>query len=498
MYRRKGIFMCEKKNLQVPFLIPPDAIGLPTKGAVVETIRYYAPGEPEISADGSQKNDILCLQATGKPAVSFTASMKTQRIFVFRRDSLKSGTGRCCRWAAEGLTASFLRCADRFPEQIPMKPVRWTRGYAVFGSDSGHQMGFPDFWDCSWALNQESLENFAYAQLKKTADTVRYLARHFYGEAEQRLYFYGGSNGGRECLQCLQRYPEDYDGAVCFYPAMYWVGKLLIDRRNECFAKVLGSEALITKEQRLKMREALAQLCGDDDGIVTDLGRAETLRKEIEAAFGNFLNEKQMDLLRMMAAPLVLPASLNGGYTRMAGYGVWEGAPVADRYGTEILSLPSFAIAGTERVLSTMVMREPDFPMLEIDLVRDRQKLQQASRLLDASSPDLDRFTAHGGKLILLHGMADGLVPIQGTREYVKRLQDRYGASLEQFLRYYELPGFGHTYGETFQAGLDAVRLLDTWVREDRAPENIVVTDCLEETYGRTREVRPVRDILSS
>ena len=496
MYRREGIFMCENKTLKVPFLIPPDAIGLPTKGAVVETIRYYAPGEPEISADGSQKNDILLSAGYWEASGVIHSVDENASDICFQAGFPAEWNGVLLQMGGGGIDGIIPPLRGPLPGANPKEPCPLELGYAVFGSDSGHQMGFPDFWDCSWALNQESLENFAYAQLKKTADAVRYLVRHFYGEAEQRLYFYGGSNGGRECLQCLQKYPEDYDGAICFYPAMYWVGKLLIDRRNECFAKVLGSEALITKEQRLKMRKALAQLCGDNDGIVTDLSRAEALRKEIEAAFGNFLNEKQMDLLRMMAAPLVLPYPLNGGYTRMAGYGVWEGAPVADRYGTEILTLPSFAIAGTERVLSTMVMREPDFPMLEIDLVRDRQKLQKASELLDASSPDLDRFTAHGGKLILLQGMADGLVPIQGTREFVKRLQDRYGASLEQFLRYYELPGFGHTYGETFQAGLDAVSLLDTWVTEGQAPENIVVTDCLEETYGRTREIRPVRNIL--
>jgi len=59
-------------------------------------------------------------------------------------------------------------------------------------------------------------------------------------------------------------------------------------------------------------------------------------------------------------------------------------------------------------------------------------------------------------------------------------------------------PDLGIPMEKPFRSGLDAVRLLDTWVRENRAPENIVVTDCLEETYGRTREVRPVRDILSS
>ena len=34
-----------------------------------------------------------------------------------------------------------------------------------------------------------------------------------------KAYFAGGSTGGREAMQAIQRWPEDWDGAIAWYPA---------------------------------------------------------------------------------------------------------------------------------------------------------------------------------------------------------------------------------------------------------------------------------------
>ena len=50
--------------------------------------------------------------------------------------------------------------------------------------------------------------------LKKTRDAAVYLITQRYGRTPARSYFAGGSNGGREAFAVIQRWPQDFDGAI--------------------------------------------------------------------------------------------------------------------------------------------------------------------------------------------------------------------------------------------------------------------------------------------
>ena len=100
-------------------------------------------------------------------------------------------------------------------------PSLLARGFATYGSDSGHQIapaagggrggpGAPGADD--WGLNDEAIANFGYMQLKKTHDAAMVLIQRMYGERPRFNYFFGTSQGGREALTVAQRYPSDYDG----------------------------------------------------------------------------------------------------------------------------------------------------------------------------------------------------------------------------------------------------------------------------------------------
>ena len=104
-------------------------------------------------------------------------------------------------------------------------------GYVRYGSDSGHQMSFagrrwprcagrraetaaPGGSENDWATNDEAIKNLAYMQLKKTHDAAFFIVERIYGERPRFSYFVGTSQGGREALTVVQRYPADYDGVV--------------------------------------------------------------------------------------------------------------------------------------------------------------------------------------------------------------------------------------------------------------------------------------------
>jgi hypothetical protein len=64
------------------------------------------------------------------------------------------------------------------------------RGFATYGSDSGHQ-----FAPNEWTLSDEALKNLGYMQMKKTHDAAMVLIERTYGERPRYNYFVGTSQG---------------------------------------------------------------------------------------------------------------------------------------------------------------------------------------------------------------------------------------------------------------------------------------------------------------
>jgi feruloyl esterase len=98
------------------------------------------------------------------------------------------------------------------------EPLR--RGYAVAGTDDGHQGSGVD---ASWAVGHpEKVVDFGYRSLKETTDVAKDIIMAFESSGARRSYFMGCSDGGREALMESQRYPRDFDGIVAGSPANYW------------------------------------------------------------------------------------------------------------------------------------------------------------------------------------------------------------------------------------------------------------------------------------
>jgi len=108
----------------------------------------------------------------------------------------------------------------------------------------------------------------------------------------------------------------------------------------------------------------------------------------------------------------------------------------------------------------------------------------KAAREIDSTSVALEPFVAHGGKLILVHGTSDVVIPTNSTVDYFERVEARMGIEeTKSFARLYLVPGMGHGDGR-FDGGFDTVGTLDAWVDGGVAPGNLVVTD---NNSGRTR-----------
>src|SRR5215475_13276980 len=86
-----------------------------------------------------------------------------------------------------------------------------SRGYAVAGTDDGHEGG----GGAAWAIGHpEKLIDFGYRAVHETSVQAKAIVRAFYGRDASLSYFIGCSDGGREALMEAQRYPDEFNGIL--------------------------------------------------------------------------------------------------------------------------------------------------------------------------------------------------------------------------------------------------------------------------------------------
>ncbi len=88
-----------------------------------------------------------------------------------------------------------------------------------------------------------------------------------------------------------------------------------------------------------------------------------------------------------------------------------------------------------------------------------------------AIDPDLSAFAARGGKLILYHGTADGLIPYRNTVNYYDSVVAALGAErAQEHVRLYLVPGMGHCAGGEGAFAVDWLAALEGWAEREAAP----------------------------
>ncbi|WP_236895398.1 tannase/feruloyl esterase family alpha/beta hydrolase [Devosia sp. SL43] len=381
-------------------------------------------------------------------------------------------------------------------------PTPLARGYATFGSDSGHQSAF--IVDGTFLLNDEALANFGGLQLKKTHDVALAAIKAFYDAAPEYTYFQGNSQGGHEGLLAIQRWPADYDGALVTHPANPF--SALQMSGNMAGKALYQPGAWVSPTGVELLNGAVLAACdgldGLEDGLISNVAACnagfdiESLRCEGDVAADTCFTGAQITALNVINSRWESPVELQGGATGFARWPIFEGgdlyglwgmgqrpeasvppAPVAD-FGLAVLSDPLIRFA---------ITRDPAYNSFEFDPADWADRVKQVSELVDANEPDLSPFADAGGKMLLMHGTTDFAITPHNTTEYYERVVEAMGSEkAQQFMRYYLVPGFGHGSGQ-FVMRWDPLTALENWVETGAAPDGLVTTDVAEGTAGRSR-----------
>jgi hypothetical protein len=322
------------------------------------------------------------------------------------------------------------------------------RGFAVSGSDAGHQ---GEATDGSWAWQHpEKVKDFGWRSVHLTAQRSKEIVDAFYGKPVEKSYFDSCSDGGREALMEAQRFPEDYDGILAGAPANAW-STLLASGATSMQALMADPNAYIPDRKLPFIQQASLASCdaldGVKDHVIGDPAKCHFDPQALLCKGGDAsdcLTQLQIDSLKR----------LYGGLRDGKGNLIFPGYSMGDETGWQdwVIGQSPGAAQGSfyvENYFRYIVSGDPTFNVLKAsadDLLRESREKGAAD--LDATNPDLSRFAARGGKLILYHGWNDAAIPPGNTIAYYESVEKQMGAGqTAAFVRLYMVPGMEHCLG---------------------------------------------------
>nr|WP_315592000.1 tannase/feruloyl esterase family alpha/beta hydrolase [uncultured Cupriavidus sp.] len=420
--------------------------------------------------------------------------------------------GKGIQFGGGGFDGTLIDGTETVRFALPDDPAPLARGYATWGDDSGHQSS--SITDGRFATNDEALANYGGDTLKKTHDVALALIVQRYGKAPTRAYFLGTSTGGRDALSYIQRWPADYAGVIANEPALNYTGTRL---SNVAVGRALylnGGAGWLNINKTLMVQKAAMDACDTLDGVADKVvsnvegcrvGALQVLAS-LRCAGGTdtgdtCLSDAQIATVKTIEQPLQLGYPLANGVTVAGGYNLMEGALVAGPFTSR--DLGTRAVPGNpattadanmyvtgDQWVKYFVTRNATFDALTFDPANPgswTSRVQAVSALTDATNPDLSAFLGKGGRLIMLHGLADEVISPNSTIAWYKAVIARVGqAAVDQGIRFYTVPGMGHGTG-SFLPAWNSLTALENWVEMGVAPGTRSVMDTNAGTYGRTR-----------
>ena len=347
-------------------------------------------------------------------------------------------------------------------------------GYATSGTDTGHQEQ-----GGNWAIGHpEKMIDFAYRSTHEMTVKSKEIIQAFYGKDAKYSYFKGCSTGGRQALMEAQRYPEDYDGIIAGSNA---------NRHIHMWTSAVAQSIELSRHPESNLSAEKAALVN------------QTVMKECDKLKEGFLNDPRQchvalskllcaadkeDNTCLTAPQLKTVETFYGGVRNSKGELIFSGQALGNPIPPQ---LGSNQAPGLVFDIVRIAFDDPNLDWKKFNLDRDTPLIDKSVGFVDAVDPDLGKFKAKGGKLILTHGWADTGITPETTIWYYENVLDAMGKAQSDWMRLFMAPGMGHCGGGPGVNSFDSISALEKWVEKGVAPDQMMGTGA----KGLTRPLCP-------
>jgi feruloyl esterase len=350
-------------------------------------------------------------------------------------------------------------------------------GYATAATDTGHNAA--DGPNGMFALGHpEKIVDFAYRALHETTVESKRLIRNFYNRTPQYSYYKGCSTGGRQAIMAATRFPDDYDGIIA---------GALANRHIHMHTAGSARQIELARHPDMAISPEKAQMVSD-----AVMSKCDTLHE-------GFLNNPQQctfDFSKLLCKgaesnecltqpQLKAVEMFYGGVKNSKGEAIFSGQVLGNPL-TPQRSSQTVNVSDTVRIWA---FQNADYDWRTFDIDRDMPVIDQKIGFVDATDPDLRKFKAHGGKLLLYAGWGDTGITPKNTVEYYESVVNKMGkAETNDFTRLFMVPGMGHCRGGNGPDTFDTIGTLETWREKGTTPATIAATN---KTSGLSRPLCP-------
>ena len=309
-------------------------------------------------------------------------------------------------------------------------------GFAVANTDLGTSAG-PD---CGIG-NPAVWKDFGHRATHLMAVAAKAVVESCFGRQPAHSYFTGSSTGGQQALSAAQRYPEDYDGILAIAPAFDSVN-LHLAFLHDWLAVNKGQAGLFSQEDAETLTRMFLTECGEQGGRQGDdpfffHPHAIKVTEQLLEKAGLTPAQRQglMELSQRVTDPVT-------------GQPLYEATMVPGSEACD-MGLAYRCAQSFEQDMFYLFrwVLGADFDFCTFDFHTDAQTVHAAlDEHLNATATDLSAFRARGGKLLLLHGTADPIIPYTSSVRYYEQVCQTMG-DVSGFFRLFLIPGMAHTSG---------------------------------------------------
>ncbi|KAI9702282.1 MAG: hypothetical protein M1820_006214 [Bogoriella megaspora] len=382
---------------------------------------------------------------------------------------------------------------------------------AVTGRTDGGFGGFLTSFDSVYPLvngtaNYDALYMFGYQGIHELSSLGKEFTRHFYNTSSTKLYSYyqGCSEGGREGWSQVQRFSDEWDGAITGAPAFRFSFQQIQHLYSNVVEKTLDYYPPSCEFEKI-VNETIAScdpLDGRTDGVVsrTDLCK---LQFNASSIIGKPYSCAASSGSGSFGFPGSSPTPAQNGSVTARGVAV-ANAIIDDSWELDVSTFGTEFVTRFLQLLNTSTSTLDNLNDVTYDTLKEWmiQGWQMYEDSLQTTWPDLTPFHNAGGKVLHFHGESDNSIPTASSVRYYESVRQIMYPSLSfndsttalnDWYKLFLIPGAAHCAPNTLQPNgpfpQTNLAVLIDWVENGVEPKTLNATVLQGQHEGENQQI---------